>query len=73
MFFKVKNVLGGKTLEAYACQVFFILKRKKVYKKVLFTKRKVFSENKTIFWDTIYRMNNLMSLGKKDLAQVRCE
>ena len=72
MFLKGENVLSGKTLEAYACQVVFVLKRKKVYKKVLFIKRKVFWENKNI-WDTIYRMNNLMSLGKKDLAQVRCE
>ena len=36
-------------MEAYACQVVFVLKRKKVYKKVLFIKNKVFSENKTIW------------------------
>ena len=71
MFLKGENVLGGKTLEAYDCQVVFVLKRKKGIQMVLFIKRKVFSETK-LFGNTIYRMINLMSLGKKDLDQVRC-
>ena len=49
MFLKGENVLGGKSLEAYACEVVFVLKRKTVHKKVLFIKRKVFFENKTIW------------------------
>ena len=72
MFSKRENVLGGKTLEAYACQVVFVLKGKRFTKRFYLEKGKCFRKTK-LFGNTMYRMNNLMSLGKKDLAQVRCE
>ena len=43
MFLKGENVLGGKTLEAYACQVVFVLKKEKgLQKGFIYKKESVF-------------------------------